>query len=157
MVGLSMPAFPGDGCLIDSAVLFVMVSSASSRPETAAAPAAGERSPFARLTELLAPYQPGQKLINLSLGEPQHQMPSFLGEVLAKNLADFGRYPASNGIPAFRAAAAAWLSRRYRLPRAIDPDSEILPLNGSREGLFHAAIAAAAYVGPRNGTPAILM
>ncbi|CEG10097.1 LL-diaminopimelate aminotransferase [Afipia felis] len=134
-----------------------MVSSASSRPETAAAPAAGERSPFARLTELLAPYQPGQKLINLSLGEPQHPMPPFLGEVLMQSLADFGHYPASNGIPAFRAAAARWLSRRYRLPRAIDPDSEVLVLNGSREGLFHAAIAAAAYVGKRNGAPAILM
>ena len=98
-----------------------MVSSASSRPETAAAPAAGERSPFARLTELLAPYQPGQKLINLSLGEPQHPMPSFVGDVLAKNLAGFGRYPASNGILEFRAAATAWMSRRYKLPRALDP------------------------------------
>lgn len=134
-----------------------MVSSASSRPETAAAPAAGERSPFARLTELLAPHQPGQKLINLSLGEPQHPMPAFVGEMLAQNLAGFGRYPASNGIPAFRAAAAEWMSRRYRLPRALDPDSEILPLNGSREGLFHAAIAAAAFVNKRNGAPAILM
>src|SRR3569623_1240968 len=134
-----------------------MVSSASSRPETAAAPAAGERSPFARLTELLAPYQPGQKLINLSLGEPQHPMPTFVGDVLAKNLAGFGRYPASNGIPEFRAAVADWMSRRYRLPRALDPVSELLPLNGSREGLFHAAIAAAAYVGKRDGTPAILM
>src|SRR3569623_841444 len=134
-----------------------MVSSASSRPETAAAPAAGDRSPFARLTELLAPYQPAQKLINLSLGEPQHPMPSFVGDVLAKNLAGFGRYPASNGIPEFRAAVADWMSRRYRLPRALDPDSELLPLNGSREGLFHAAIAAAAYVGKRDGTPAILM
>jgi aspartate/methionine/tyrosine aminotransferase len=134
-----------------------MVSFASSRPETAVAPAAGERSPFARLTELLAPYQPGQKLINLSLGEPQHPIPPFVGEVLARNLADFGRYPASNGIPAFRAAAADWMSRRYRLPRAPDPDSEVLALNGSREGLFHAAIAAAAHVGPRSGTPAILM
>ena len=134
-----------------------MVSSASSRPETAAAPAAGERSPFARLTELLTPYQPGQKLINLSLGEPQHPMPSFVGEVLAKNLAGFGRYPASNGISEFRAAAADWVARRYKLPRALDPDSELLPLNGSREGLFHAAIAAAAHVGKRNGAPAILM
>src|SRR3569623_733870 len=97
-----------------------MVSSASSRPETAAAPAAGERSPLARLTELLAPYQPAQKLINLSLGEPQHPMPSFVGDVLAKNLAGFGRYPASNGIPEFRAAVADWLSRRNRLPRALD-------------------------------------
>src|SRR3569623_290874 len=104
MVGRSISTSAGDGRPIETTGLFVMVSTASARPETAAAPAAGERSPFARLTELLAPYQPGQKLITLSLGEPQHPMPSFVGEVLANTLADFGRYPASNGIPAFRAA-----------------------------------------------------
>ena len=52
-----------------------------------------ERSPFARVTELLAPYQPGKPLIMLSLGEPQHPIPAFVGPVLAKNLVDFGRYP----------------------------------------------------------------
>jgi N-succinyldiaminopimelate aminotransferase len=116
-----------------------------------------ERSPFARLTELLAPYQPGKPLITLSLGEPQHPVPSFVAPVLAKHIADFGRYPIAKGIEPFRRAASNWLSTRFDLPRPIDPESEILVLNGSREGLFFAAITAARYVGERKGKPAILV
>lgn len=116
-----------------------------------------QRSPFARLAELLAPHQPGKPLIALSLGEPQHAVPSFVGPVLAKHLPDFGRYPIAKGIEPFRRAAANWLGTRFNLPRAVDPESEILVLNGSREGLFFAAITAARYVGGRNGKPAILV
>jgi N-succinyldiaminopimelate aminotransferase len=114
-----------------------------------------ERSPFLRLTELLAPYQPGKPPIMLSLGEPQHPIPAFVGPVLAKNLADFGRYPIAKGIEPFRRAAANWLGTRFKLPRPIDPDSELLVLNGSREGLFFAAISAARMAG--KAKPAILM
>jgi aspartate/methionine/tyrosine aminotransferase len=116
-----------------------------------------ERSPFARTAELLAPYQPDKPLITLSLGEPQHPVPDFVGPVLAKHIADFGRYPLAKGIEPFRRAVAAWLSRRFSLPRAVDPEAEVLVLNGSREGLFFAAIAASRFVGPRKGRPAILM
>ena len=116
-----------------------------------------ERSPFVRLTELLAPYQPGKPLITLAVGEPQHPVPDFVGPVLQKHIADFGRYPANNGIEPFRKAASAWLSRRFRLSRELDPAREILVLNGSREGLFLAAHAALRHVGPRRGKPAILM
>ena len=116
-----------------------------------------ERSPFARTAELLAPYQPGKPLITLSLGEPQHPVPGFVGPVLAQHTAEFGRYPLARGIEPFRRAAATWLSARFRLPRAVDPETEVLVLNGSREGLFFAAITAARYVGPRKGRPAILM
>ena len=116
-----------------------------------------ERSPFARTAELLAPYQPGKPLITLSLGEPQHPLPSFVGPVLAQHTAEFGRYPIAKGIEPFRKAAAAWLSRRFKLPRPVDPESEVLVLNGSREGLFFAAITAMRYVGERRGKPAILM
>ncbi|MDI4237247.1 aminotransferase class I/II-fold pyridoxal phosphate-dependent enzyme [Bradyrhizobium sp. Arg237L] len=116
-----------------------------------------ERSPFARTAELLAPYQPGKPLITLSLGEPQHPVPAFVGPVLAKHTAEFGRYPLAKGIEPFRRAVANWLSTRFHLPRAVDPESEVLVLNGSREGLFFAAITAARYVGVRYGTPAILM
>ena len=133
---------------------------ASSRAAHDASASAGrdsERSPFARLTELLAPYQPGKPLITLSLGEPQHALPDFVGPVLAKYIADFGRYPIARGIEPFRRAAAAWMGTRFSLPRPLDPESELLVLNGSREGLFFAAIAAARFVGPRNGTPAILL
>ncbi|MDB5521703.1 MAG: aspartate aminotransferase, partial [Tardiphaga sp.] len=57
----------------------------------------------------------------------------------------------------FRRAASNWLAKRFTLPRAIDPETEILVLNGSREGLFFAAFAAARYVSARKGRPAILM
>src|SRR5437762_13532237 len=116
-----------------------------------------ERSPFLRTTELLAPYQPAKPLITLSLGEPQHPVPDFVGPVLAKHIAEFGRYPLARGIEPFRRAAANWLSTRFDLSRPIDPENEILVLNGSREGLFFAALTAARYVGERRGKPAILM
>jgi aspartate/methionine/tyrosine aminotransferase len=130
---------------------------APSRAPQGAGTEASERSPFARLTELLAPYQPGKPLIALSLGEPQHPIPDFVGPVLAKYVAEFGRYPIAKGIEPFRRAAASWLSTRFALPRAVDPESEILVLNGSREGLFFAALTAVRYVGGRAGRPAILM
>jgi N-succinyldiaminopimelate aminotransferase len=134
-----------------------MAMTTSSRVPQGAGAAESERSPFARLTELLAPYQPGKPLITLSLGEPQHPVPGFVGPVLADHIADFGRYPIARGIEPFRRAAADWLSTRFELPRPIDPESEILVLNGSREGLFFAAITAARYVGERRGRPAILV
>src|SRR6478752_9263001 len=136
-----------------------MTASSGVAQDAGSAPPAGqaERSPFARTAELLAPYQPGKPLIALSLGEPQHPVPAFVGPVLAKHTAEFGRYPMAKGIEPFRRAVANWLSTRFHLPRAVDPETEILVLNGSREGLFFAAITAARYVGERRGKPAILM
>ena len=134
-----------------------MAITASSRAPQAAGSPQSERSPFLRTAELLAPYQPGKPLIALSLGEPQHPVPAFVGPVLAKHIADFGRYPIAKGIEPFRRAAANWLSTRFDLPRAIDPETELLVLNGSREGLFFAALTAARYVGERKGKPAILI
>ena len=84
-------------------------------------------------------------------------MPPFVGPVLAAHLDEFGRYPVNKGIDAFRRAAAGWLGRRYSLPRPVDPETEVLVLNGTREGLFLAAIAAKRYVPPRAGKPAILI
>ena len=134
-----------------------MAMTASSRAPQGAGSRQSERSPFARLAELLAPYLPGKPLITLSLGEPQHPLPDFVGPVLARHIGEFGRYPIAKGIEPFRRAAANWLSSRFDLPRAIDLESEILVLNGSREGLFFAAITAARYVGGRRGRPAILV
>ncbi|MGZ5871089.1 MAG: aminotransferase class I/II-fold pyridoxal phosphate-dependent enzyme [Bradyrhizobium sp.] len=134
-----------------------MAMIASSRAPQGAGSPESERSPFLRVTELLAPYRPAKPLITLSLGEPQHPVPDFVGPVLAKHIAEFGRYPIAKGIEPFRRAAADWLSRRFDLPRKIDFESELLVLNGSREGLFFAALTAARYVGERRGRPAILM
>ena len=115
------------------------------------------RSPFVRLTELIAGIEPGKPVINLSVGEPQHPVPPFVGPTLAAHLADFGRYPANKGIEPFRRAVAAWLNRRYKLARAVDAESEVLVLNGTREGLFLAAIAAKRWVSRRAGKPAVLI
>lgn len=118
---------------------------------------AGGRSPFARLNELLENVAPGKTPISLAVGEPQHPIPSFVGPVIEKNLALFGRYPANKGDENFRKAAAAWLGRRYALPRPVDPEEDVLVLNGTREGLFLGCIAAKRYVPPRSGAPAVLI
>lgn len=115
------------------------------------------RSPFVRLAELLAGTEPGQSVINLAVGEPQHPIPPFVAPTLAAHVGEFGRYPAGKGTDRFRQSAAAWLERRYRLGRRPDADSEVLVLNGTREGLFLAAIAARRWVAPRAGPPAILL
>jgi aspartate/methionine/tyrosine aminotransferase len=128
---------------------------------TAATPVTGVkaegRSPFVRLHELLADIKPGKSPINLSVGEPQHPIPPFVGPVLQAHLNDFGRYPANKGTDNFRKAAAGWLQRRYQLTRPLDHESEVIVLNRTREGLFLGAIAAKRYVGARAGAPAILI
>jgi N-succinyldiaminopimelate aminotransferase len=102
-------------------------------------------SPFARLAELLSGIEPGKTPIDLSLGEPRALMPPFLAPVLEKHLAEFGRYPPIRGTPALRAAIADWLDWRYpALKKCIDPERHVLPLNGSREGLFSAIFPARA-------------
>jgi N-succinyldiaminopimelate aminotransferase len=127
--------------------------------ETPPAPARADigRSPFVRLRELLGNAEPGKPAISLAVGEPQHPVPAFVGPVVAAHIDEFGRYPMNKGLDAFCEAAASWLGRRFALPRAIDPASEMLVLNGSREGLFLAAIAAARFVGGRRGRPAMLI
>ncbi|MGA7971611.1 MAG: aminotransferase class I/II-fold pyridoxal phosphate-dependent enzyme [Pseudolabrys sp.] len=135
-----------------------MSTTATQRPPAASKPTEDEsRSPFVRLTDLIADIPPREPMINLSVGEPQHPIPPFVGEVLAEHVAEFGHYPPNKGIEPFRQAVAQWLGRRYVLPRAVDPESEVLVLNGTREGLFMAAIAAQRWVAPRDGKPAMLI
>src|SRR5215471_16846174 len=115
------------------------------------------RSPFVRLTELIADIPPGKPVIDLGVGEPKHGVPAFVAPVLAAHINGFGCYPKNDGTPQFRRAAAEWAARRYKLDRVPDPDREVLVLNGSREGLFLAAIAAKRHVTDRIGRPAILI
>lgn len=98
-------------------------------------------SPFTRLNKLLEGVAPGATPIHMHLGEPQHPVPAFVGEILAKHTADFGRYPSIIGPDHLRKAIAAWLGKRYALGSAIDPERHVLPLVGTREGLFSAAFA----------------
>jgi N-succinyldiaminopimelate aminotransferase len=121
------------------------------------AAAVDSRSPFVRLTELIAGIEPGKPAINLSVGEPQHPIPAFVGPTIAAHLNEFGRYPANKGIEPLRRVVAQWLGRRYKLARPVDPEHEVLVLNGTREGLFLGAIAAKRWIGQRAGTPAVLI
>jgi aspartate/methionine/tyrosine aminotransferase len=134
-----------------------MQSAQRENPDPAAAAAENSRSPFVRLTDLIAGIAPGKPAINLSVGEPQHAIPDFVGPALAQHIAEFGKYPANKGIDPFRQAVAQWLGRRYALAKPVDPEREVLVLNGTREGLFLAAIAAKRYVKNRTGTPAMLI
>ena len=115
------------------------------------------RSAFARLTQLLEGLAPGLPAIDLSLGEPKALIPAFLGPTLDAHLAEFGRYPPIKGIPALRQAIVAWLGRRYPLlDGRIDAETQVLPLNGSREGLFSAIFPALARK-PRVERPGVLI
>ena len=92
--------------------------------------------PFARLAGLLGDTKPGKPPINLSIGDPSGTVPDFIAEALIKATASAGNYPAITGTEDWRDAAAGWLNRRFGLNGAIHPDRNILPLNGTREGLF---------------------
>ncbi|MEO8717564.1 MAG: succinyldiaminopimelate transaminase [Burkholderiales bacterium] len=93
--------------------------------------------PFEKLRALLAGVTPNPALrpINLQIGEPKHATPDLVKAALAGALDGLSGYPATAGTPALREAIAAWLARRYGLP-AIDADTQVLPVNGSREALF---------------------
>ena len=96
-------------------------------------------SAFVKLATLLDPHAPGKPPISLAIGDPNGAVPSFIGEALARHAGEFGQYPPINGSADWRDAAAAWLATRFKLPAvAIDPDKSLLPLNGTREGLFLA-------------------
>lgn len=135
----------------------MLMTAAQPEAMSSPAPAVDTRSPFARLNELLDGIEPALPAINLSVGEPQHPVPAFVGPTLAAHVAEFGRYPANRGIEPFRQAVAQWLGRRYRLARPVDAAHEVLVLNGTREGLFLAALAARRWVKPRHGRPAVLV
>jgi len=109
--------------------------------------------PFERLRGLLAGVagSTAYPALSLSIGEPKHPTPALIRDALAGNLDGLSTYPATAGTPALREAIAAWLQRRYGL-RPIDPVTEVLPVNGSREALFAFAQAV---IDPA-GTPRVV-
>ncbi len=95
--------------------------------------------PFERLRLLLAGAQPPAHLphIALSIGEPKHPPSSLVLDAMSADLHTLGTYPSTQGLPQFRQAVAQWLTRRFKLPAAaVDPESMVLPVNGTREALF---------------------
>jgi aspartate/methionine/tyrosine aminotransferase len=94
---------------------------------------------FPRLRKLLDVHEPGGAPVLMTIGEPRHAFPPWIGGIIAENLEGFGRYPENDGTDALRAAQAAWLGRRYGVD--VDPARRILALNGTREGLYNACMA----------------
>lgn len=114
-------------------------------------------SPFSRLRQLLDGVPPGHaQPIDLTLGEPRETMPAFVAAKISEAEALFAKYPPIRGSDELRRAIADWIERRYRIT-GIDAAREILPCNGSREGLFYAAFPAVGRKRVPTGRPAILM
>jgi N-succinyldiaminopimelate aminotransferase len=98
--------------------------------------------PFQKLTALLEGAKPNPALrpIPLYIGEPKHPTPEFIKRALTDNLAGLAAYPATAGTPELREAIAAWLEKRYGLPK-IDATTQVVPVTGTREALFAIAQA----------------
>jgi N-succinyldiaminopimelate aminotransferase len=95
--------------------------------------------PFERLKALTQGITPASNFspISLGLGEPRHATPELIKRALIDALPGLAHYPATAGEPALREACALWMQRRYGV--TLDPSSQVLPINGSREALFALA------------------
>jgi N-succinyldiaminopimelate aminotransferase len=114
-------------------------------------------SPFTRTRRLLDGVAPGHaKPIDLTIGDPREAMPAFIADRLREANASLGSYPKIRGSDELRKAIAQWIGRRYGMTGKIDATREVLPVSGSREALFFAAIPA---TGRKRvaGRPAILI
>ncbi len=95
-----------------------------------------------QLRALLDPLTPGRPdPLSLTIGAPQHPMPGFIADILDAERAGYSKYPPILGTPDWQAAVTAWLGRRYDLDD-IEAARHILPVSGTREGLFNAAFVA---------------
>ena len=107
-----------------------------------------------RLRALLDGHEGGGTPIHMTIGEPKHAFPAWVTDEITKHAEGFNKYPPNDGSPELRGAIAAWIDRRYGVE--MDPDSEVMALNGTREGLYNAVIALCPPT--KNGeTSAILM
>jgi len=98
--------------------------------------------PFEKLRQLHKEISPpkDKRPIALSLGEPQHTTPGFIGEELAAHLAALTQYPSTKGSPTLRDTIRNWLIQRFDLPvTSLNAEQHILPLSGTREGLYSIA------------------
>ncbi|MFL1406182.1 succinyldiaminopimelate transaminase [Marinobacter sp. M1N3S26] len=101
--------------------------------------------PFEKLARLKADVVPPEHLdaISLGIGEPKHPSPEFVKRVIADNLDRLANYPTTGGMPELRQAIADWATRRFHLtPGTLKADGNVVPVNGTREGIFSFVQAA---------------
>ena len=75
----------------------------------------------------------------MTIGEPTHAFPQWILQIIQDNSAGFNFYPPNNGAPELRSAITNWIKQRYGA--CLDPDKNVIALNGTREGLYNAAMA----------------
>ncbi len=97
--------------------------------------------PFDRLRSLLQDIDPpaGLTPINLSIGEPQARVPDFVPKIIAQHDDSWGRYSSLHGSPNFKPSLQQWIKKRYAIPDNAIANESLMPLSGTREGLFLAA------------------
>ena len=96
--------------------------------------------PFSRLRNLLNNISPEEEPVDFSIGEPKHSIPNFVSKAIKKNTNHLNKYPPNFGSELLLNSISKWLAKRYNIA-APDPNSTIMALNGSREGIFNATLA----------------
>lgn len=111
--------------------------------------------PFQKLKKLLADTSRSAsfKPVDLHIGEPKHSTPDFIRQTMIQHLDGLASYPTTQGSLTLRQSIANWLMQRYHLP-VINPETEVIPVNGSREALF--SFAQAVVDTTRNESPAVI-
>ncbi|MFS4581848.1 aminotransferase class I/II-fold pyridoxal phosphate-dependent enzyme [Phaeobacter sp. C3_T13_0] len=94
---------------------------------------------FPRLRALLDHHTPGGDVVHMTIGEPKHDFPAWVTDVIVENAAGFQSYPPNEGSVELREAISNWIKRRYDV--SVDPMTQVMALNGTREGLYNAAMA----------------
>jgi aspartate/methionine/tyrosine aminotransferase len=94
---------------------------------------------FPRLRALLDHLEPGGPVTHMTIGEPRHAFPAWVRDVIADASDEFAKYPPNEGTPELRNAITAWLNGRYGV--TVDAETQVMALNGTREGLFNAVLA----------------
>ncbi|ATG45028.1 putative LL-diaminopimelate aminotransferase [Phaeobacter piscinae] len=94
---------------------------------------------FPRLRALLDHHTPGGDVVHMTIGEPKHDFPAWVTDVIVENAAGFRSYPPNEGSAELRGSISDWIKRRYDV--SVDPMTQVMALNGTREGLYNAAMA----------------
>ena len=110
---------------------------------------------FPRLRSLLDAHKPGGEVMHMTIGEPKHPFPEWVPQIIAQHSEEFGKYPPNEGSPELLTAISDWLKRRYDV--RLDPDKQVMALNGTREGLFNTLIALCPEQTARGETPVVLI
>ncbi len=110
---------------------------------------------FPRLRKLLDAQAPGGEVVHMSIGEPKHAFPPWVIDHIVENQAGFGQYPPNDGAPELLEEISRWVRRRYGV--TLDEQAQIMALNGTREGLFNAAVALCPERSRSGARPAVLV